>query len=224
MHLADLQRDVDSASVARKKWHLVAAARPDAVHVNASIGSKGALRVTAYSSGAGESGSDRGRRQRAARRLLAYLFGAAIGFILASRPAVAGEDQPLLSGPAATVPQPSAANSSAVLEGASGIIIHIDPRTGVILKKPAAGTVPLRLTPQLLNAISTSHEGLVVVPSPVPGGGFKIDLQGRFQSSLIGTIDANGQLRMRHLDAPQSTGKEVASQPHKEKEADNGTP
>ena len=81
------------------------------------------------------------------------------------------------------------------------MVVHIDPKTGAILKEPAAGTVLLRMTPQLQNAISTSHEGLVEVPSSVPGGGIKVDLQGRFQSALIGTIDANGQLKMQHLEA-----------------------
>lgn len=88
-------------------------------------------------------------------------------------------------------------------EGAAGMTIHIDPRTGARLPEPAAGSVPLPLSPQLRDALSTSHQGLVEVPSPVPGGGVKLDLQGRFQSPLVVTIDADGKTRTRHI-GPQS--------------------
>jgi hypothetical protein len=82
---------------------------------------------------------------------------------------------------------------------APGMMIHVDPQTGAIVKEPAPGTVPLPLTPQLRNALSTSHQGLVEEVSPVPGGGIKIDLQGRFQSTLMATIDGDGKVRMQHL-------------------------
>lgn len=83
----------------------------------------------------------------------------------------------------------------------SGIVVYIDPQTGAVRPDPASGTVPLQLTPQDTNAASTSHEGLVETPSPVPGGGVALDLQGRFQSPLIGTIDADGRARVQHLPA-----------------------
>jgi hypothetical protein len=85
-------------------------------------------------------------------------------------------------------------------------MIYIDPQTGAILPEPAPGSVPLQLSPQQQNAFSTSHEGLVEVPSAVPGGGFKLDLQGRFQSPLIGTVDANGKVRIHHLGEPPESG------------------
>jgi hypothetical protein len=46
----------------------------------------------------------------------------------------------------------------------------------------------------------------VEVPNPVPGGGVKLDLQGRFQSPLIGTIDANGKVKMHHRGEPPEPG------------------
>ena len=91
-------------------------------------------------------------------------------------------------------------------EGTSGMTIYIDPETGAFLKEPAPGHEPLQLTPQLQNALSTSDSGLVEVPSPVPGGGVMIDLQGRFQSPLVGTIDANGKVKMQHLNETPKTG------------------
>jgi hypothetical protein len=81
----------------------------------------------------------------------------------------------------------------------SGMMIYIDPTTGQLLKEPAPGAAPLAVSPALDNARSTSHQGLVEVPSAVPGGGVKVDLQGRFQSPLIGAIDADGKVRMHHL-------------------------
>jgi hypothetical protein len=86
------------------------------------------------------------------------------------------------------------------------MMIHIDPQNGAILKEPAPGTVPLQLTPALRNAFSTSHQGLVEVPSAVPGAGVKVDLRGRFQSPLLVTIDANGKARMQHLDEIPDSG------------------
>jgi hypothetical protein len=81
--------------------------------------------------------------------------------------------------------------------------VYVDPQTGAILPEPAPGSVPLRLSPQEQSALSTSHEGLVEVP--VPGGGVKVDLQGRFQSPLVGTIDTHGKLQMQHLgESPES--------------------
>lgn len=86
------------------------------------------------------------------------------------------------------------------------MMIYIDPQTGAFLKEPAPGHVPLELSPQLQNALSTSDEGLVEIPSSVPGGGVKLDLQGRFQSPLFGTIDANGKLKMQHLNETSESG------------------
>jgi hypothetical protein len=85
------------------------------------------------------------------------------------------------------------------------MVIYIDPQTGAIRNTPTPGTVPVQLTPQLQNALSTSHQGLTESPNPVPGGGVKVDLQGRFQSPLVATIDANGKLKVQHLhEMPES--------------------
>ena len=95
----------------------------------------------------------------------------------------------------------------AVPGGQGGIVVYIDPQTGAIRPDPAPGTVPLQLSPWETNANRTDHEGLVEVPNPVPGGGVKLDLQGRFQSPLMGTIDANGKARVQRLPAmPKSDG------------------
>jgi hypothetical protein len=115
--------------------------------------------------------------------LFVGLLVAVGSFAVVAPPVFSGESQP-----------------AAAPEGAAGMTIHVDPQTGAILKEPAPGTVPLQLTPQLRNALSTSHQGLVERPSSVAGGGIKLDLQGRFQNPLIVTIDADGKLTMQHLD------------------------
>ena len=101
---------------------------------------------------------------------------------------------------------PSAAAPAAVPQGGARMTVHVDPKTGAILKEAAPGTVPLTLSPQEQNAMSTSHEGLVQVPSAVPGGGVKVDLQGRFQSPLVGTIGPDGKVRVEHLGEPIEPG------------------
>ena len=150
-------------------------------------------------------------RKRFTRRLLTNLLGATACLVVAAQPAFPREGQPIPSGQTqtgsdASIPQPPAKKSVAVPEGASGMTIYIDPETGAFLKEPAPGHEPLQLTPQLQNALSTSDSGLVEVPSPVPGGGVMIDLQGRFQSPLVGTIDANGKVKMQHLNETPKTG------------------
>ena len=83
---------------------------------------------------------------------------------------------------------------------AFGQTVYIDPNTGEVLSAPAPGTQPLRLSPAERTALSTSHQGLVQVPSAVPGGGVKLDLQGRFQSPLIAVVTVDGTARVHHLD------------------------
>ena len=133
--------------------------------------------------------------------LLASIIGIAACSLVTARPALPEEGAPDTS-----VSKPPAEKPAAVPEGASGLTIHIDPQTGVIRQAPAPGAVPLQLPPRQQNSLSTSHEGLVEVPNPVPGGGVKLDLQGRFQSPLIGTIDANGKVNMHHLGEPPEPG------------------
>jgi hypothetical protein len=150
-------------------------------------------------------------RKQVTRGLKTSLLGVGACFIAAVHPAFPEEGRAVLSGQPQTGsgtsgPPPPAEKPAAVPEGASGMIIHIDPQRGELRKTPAPGTVPLQLSPQERNAFSTSHQGLVQVPSLVPGGGVKLDLQGRFQSPLVVTIDPEGKLKMQHLGEPPESG------------------
>ena len=149
-------------------------------------------------------------RERIIHRLLTSLLATGACCAVAAQPASPSESQPVPPGQTETgqgvsLPQQGAGEPAAALSGASGMVIYIDPQTGAIRNTPTPGTVPVQLTPQLQNALSTSHQGLTESPNPVPGGGVKVDLQGRFQSPLVATIDANGKLKMQHLhDIPES--------------------
>jgi hypothetical protein len=130
------------------------------------------------------------------------LLAAGACLILAAPPAFAldpgaGPAKESAATPGTTGAKQHAATPGAVAGGAPGMTIYIDPTTGALLSEPAPGSVPLQLTPQLQNAFSTSHQGLV--ETPAPGGGVKVDLQGRFRSPLMATTDANGKVRIQHL-------------------------
>lgn len=95
------------------------------------------------------------------------------------------------------LPDPSALHTSSPVAG--GLKVYVDPKTGRITNAPGAG-VPLQLSPAEANAVSTSHQGLVETLSPRNGGGAVVNLQGRFQSPLVATIDAQGNVVIQHLD------------------------
>ncbi len=78
--------------------------------------------------------------------------------------------------------------------GDAGMRVHLDPLTGEILPRPADpageeraaedGTTPVTGPRGWLNTYGDD-----LVQEPLPGGGFKVDLRGRFQSSVVATID-----------------------------------
>ena len=75
--------------------------------------------------------------------------------------------------------------------------VYIDPETGEYITPPQ-GKVSTAEKLETRTAFSTSHDDLVEVPSPVPGGGTMIDLKGRFRSPLTATIDSNGKINIGH--------------------------
>lgn len=81
-----------------------------------------------------------------------------------------------------------APTTDAPVRAAAGYVVHIDPETGEFVA-PTQNTVSVELDEWMRNALSTSSEGLKVVPSPVPGGGMMVDLQGRFQNTFVAVVD-----------------------------------
>jgi hypothetical protein len=79
---------------------------------------------------------------------------------------------------------------------AAGMVVAIDPETGQ-LGMPTSEQL-LELSPLEMNAASRSSEGLHEIA--LPGGGFAIDLQGRFQEFVIVETGPDGRLRQRCVD------------------------
>jgi len=104
-------------------------------------------------------------------------IGAGACVLMAAQPALSADapaptpSTPAQTGAGASAPRPP-----------EGLTVHVDPKTGEFVSRPAPGTPPLSLTPEEQNAFSTSHQGLTEVPVAKPGGGYKLDLKGRFQS------------------------------------------
>ncbi|HXV13948.1 MAG TPA: hypothetical protein VEC56_07050 [Candidatus Krumholzibacteria bacterium] len=107
-------------------------------------------------------------------RRLACIAVAAITILV-----TAGDDRAKESFASMVVPQAPAA---------SGMVVQIDPATGL----PVTPTPETMLALQDRMKLNRSTEGLVEVPSAVVGGGYTVDLQGRFQHSMTVTIDASG--------------------------------
>ena len=80
--------------------------------------------------------------------------------------------------------------------GSAAQMIHIDPETGKIVTSPARGR--MLEADELGFYANTSHDGLVKVLSPVPGGGVLIDLQGRFRDFRVATISPDGNHTVQH--------------------------
>ena len=75
----------------------------------------------------------------------------------------------------------------------AGFVVHIDPATGRVVE-PSQHTVAVTIDEQRSDRLSTSSEGLVEQPSPVPGGGTMVDLQGRFRNTFVAAVDDSGRV------------------------------
>jgi len=90
-------------------------------------------------------------------------------------------------------------------EGAAAMRIYRDPQTGEV-GAPPAGAPSAEELESLGDAFSTSSQGLVETPSPVQGGGVKVDLQGRFRSPLVATQGADGKCSIQHRPQTPDSG------------------
>jgi len=78
--------------------------------------------------------------------------------------------------------------ASAAPVGAARYIVYRDPATGRT-DLPVPKDALLRLPDELRASLSTSAVGLTEVPSPVPGGGVVLHLQGRFRNAVVASPD-----------------------------------
>ncbi|MBI3250112.1 MAG: hypothetical protein HYZ50_26760 [Deltaproteobacteria bacterium] len=104
----------------------------------------------------------------------------------------------------------SAKEQQAAVQGtpaqpAAGMKVYVDPQTGEVVEPPAQEPPQSELDAGAA-ATSTSSAGLVPEPSPVPGGGTLIHLQGRFQSPVVATQGSDGKVKIEHQAPDTTTG------------------
>lgn len=75
--------------------------------------------------------------------------------------------------------------------------VYLDPITGRLTDTPPPGVEVLTLSPEELNSLSTSHDGLVM--TPLPGGGYAVDLKGRFRHLAVARIAPDGTVVIRDV-------------------------
>ena len=68
---------------------------------------------------------------------------------------------------------------------AAGMEAHIDPATGRFVPEPVVPRAP-----------APAQVPPPIVVEPAPGGGMMSVLHGRFRSSIVATVDADGTLHM----------------------------
>jgi hypothetical protein len=103
---------------------------------------------------------------------------------LLALPVVAGGDR-ILSGPAA----PTRASDAQTPAFAAGQILILDSKGKFDYAAQAADVQTV-----LGDAVSQSSEGLVQEKIQAPGGGYMVNLQGRFQNAMTMTVDAQGNV------------------------------
>jgi hypothetical protein len=69
---------------------------------------------------------------------------------------------------------------------------YVDPATGNLVAEPPPGAA----APAAAAEAGRASQGLI--EEPVPGGGVKVDLKGRFKSPLVATVRPDGSLSVRH--------------------------
>jgi len=106
----------------------------------------------------------------------------------------------------APIATPSAHYNTDVPRFAAGQILILDPKGKFDYAAQASD-----IQAALGNAVSQSSEGLVQEKLTTRGGGYKVNLQGRFQNAMTMSIDANGNITSSCEPAAavptQSTGK-----------------
>ncbi len=89
---------------------------------------------------------------------------------------------------------PNVQDSASLVQ--QGMKIYLDPLTGKPSMPPAGPIAPAGA------GLNTSSQGLV--EQPLPGGGVKVDLKGRFQSSTTASVKEDGSVVVEHLPAAKT--------------------
>jgi hypothetical protein len=130
--------------------------------------------------------------RRALRRLsLAALFS--IATLVTRAPSLAAESPAPNAPSEKSNPQASPLEDATLAASARGtLVVHLNANAGTISLTETADTAPLELTPSILDALTTSFEGLA--PSTT-GDVTTYDLRGRFQPVWFAARGSDGRLK-----------------------------
>jgi hypothetical protein len=107
--------------------------------------------------------------------------------------------------PLNTTPGKEVANSAGgVAQSGAGLVVHVDPITGQILAKPPIPPIGQELELQQLQSVPAQTPQVLEVPSTVPGGGVKVNLNRQFHIPLVATIETDGKIKLEHRPAQQA--------------------
>ena len=101
----------------------------------------------------------------------------------------------IVTGQSQDKPAPEGAAPAAITGSAQRA--YLDPDTGRLLREPPPGAPVMTLGPEELNMLSTSDAGLV--ETPLPGGGYMVDLQGRFRHMAVATVADDGTIVIQEV-------------------------
>lgn len=87
--------------------------------------------------------------------------------------------------------------ASAESVGQSGMLAFVDPETGELVSSPVTEEQK-QFAERAGNDLNFSDEGLV--QQVMPDGSVMVDLQGRYQMSMVVDVQADGSLRARCTD------------------------
>jgi hypothetical protein len=103
---------------------------------------------------------------------------------------------------------PASVSQDLTTRGIGGMKAYRDPVTGERAGPPPGAVAPSG--PEALgSSLSRSEVGLEAVPTGTPAGGIRVDLKGRFRSSLVATKRPDGTIATRCVhELPQTQGEE----------------
>jgi hypothetical protein len=90
------------------------------------------------------------------------------------------------------LPLPAAGGAAEAATAPGSLVVHFDTKTLQVSLTPSEHSVPLELTPEILNALDTSDEGLTPVTEH---GDTTLDLEGRFQGVWFAVTDSDGETK-----------------------------
>ena len=105
--------------------------------------------------------------------------------------------------PQAAVATTPAASGASVASGPAGLRAFIDPRTGRLTDTPSRERREIGR-----RALDRNRNARGLVQERLSNGAIAVDLQGRFHTSLVATVNADGSVTTRCLQHPD------ASEPH----------